>query len=154
MISLKKAQRVDCDDLHWIQVVSFQALLEKYQDYNTNPAAETNDRIIERFEQDFTDYYLIMLDEECIGMMRVCDYGNICRISPICILPEFQGRGYAQQAMALAETFYPCAHKWTLDTIAQESWLCYLYEKMGYHQTGKFETIKDGMDIVYYEKLI
>ena len=28
----------------------------------------------------------------------------------------------------------------------------YLYEKMGYHQTGKEEHINDQMDIVFYEK--
>lgn len=42
--------------------------------------------------------------------------------------------------------------KWTLDTIAQEAKLCYLYEKLGYRRTGKQETIKPGMDIVFYEK--
>lgn len=29
---------------------------------------------------------------------------------------------------------------------------CYLYEKLGYHQTGKTEIINDKMTIVFYEK--
>lgn len=154
MISLKKAKRSDCEELHRIQIASFQTLLEKYQDFDTSPAAETIERIIERFEQDFTDYFQILLDEQCVGMMRICDYGHTCRISPICILPEHQGKGYAQKAMKLAEKYYPFARKWTLDTIAQEHKLCYLYEKMGFRRTGQIETIKDGMDVIYYEKLI
>ena len=154
MISLKKAHRADCTELHGLQVRSFLSLLEKYQDFDTNPAAETVDRIIQRFEQSFTDYYLIMDSERAVGMMRVCDFGVICRLSPICVLPEHQGRGYAQQAILLAEALYPNARKWTLDTILQEEKLCHLYEKLGYRRTGKYEKIKDGMDLVYYEKLM
>ena len=41
---------------------------------------------------------------------------------------------------------------WCLDTILQEKGNLYLYEKMGYHQTGKVEHINDQMDIVFYEK--
>ena len=41
---------------------------------------------------------------------------------------------------------------WSLDTILQEKGNLYLYEKMGYHQTGRIENINDRMDIVYYEK--
>jgi len=50
------------------------------------------------------------------------------------------------------EHLYPDARKWELDTIAQEEKLCHLYEKMGYRKTGRVEKLKDGMDIVYYEK--
>lgn len=34
----------------------------------------------------------------------------------------------------------------------QEAGNCYLYEKMGYHQTGKMTVIKENMTIVDYEK--
>ena len=37
-------------------------------------------------------------------------------------------------------------------TILSEPGNCHLYEKMGYHQTGKVEHINDRMDIVFYEK--
>ena len=152
MISLKKAAQEDLKEIHRIQVASFQALLDKYQDHRTNPGAEIYPRIMERFQEETTDYYLICLDEQNIGMIRICDFGSVCRISPIGILPEFQGHGYAQQAMVLAETLYSNAEKWTLDTIRQEKKLCYLYEKLGYVPTGKQETIQPGMDIVFYEK--
>lgn len=39
-----------------------------------------------------------------------------------------------------------------LDTILQEKGNRYLYEKLGYRQTGKTEQINDKMMIVYYEK--
>ena len=39
-----------------------------------------------------------------------------------------------------------------LNSILQESSNCYLYEKLGYRQTGKAEQINDKMTIVFYEK--
>ena len=151
-ITLKLAEKADCNTILKTQVKAFSELLLKYQDYSSSPAAENLDKILQRFEQPFTDYYLIMLDDAAIGMLRVCDFGEKCRLSPICILKEHHGKGYAQEAIRQMEQLYPKAKKWELDTIAQEEKLCYLYEKMGYRKTGRIENLKDGMDIVYYEK--
>ena len=152
MIDLKKADRSDCEVIHRIQVKAFSPILLKYQDFDSNPASESLDDIYRRFDQSFTDYYLIELDGSVIGELRVCDFGATCSLSPICILPEFQGNGYAQKAIRLMEDLYPKAGLWELDTIAQEDKLCYLYEKIGYRKTGRVDHLKDGMDIVYYEK--
>lgn len=153
-IILKKAAEADCPIIHQIQTRAFLSLLDKYQDFETNPAAEPLERICQRFAQEFTDYYLICLNDIRIGIMRICDWGEVCRLSPICILPEFQGHGYAQQAIIQAEALYPNAKIWKLDTILQEPKLCHLYEKMGYHRTGESHRIKDGMDLVCYSKEI
>lgn len=152
MVELRRASEVDCPVIHRIQVKAFAPLLEKYQDVDSNPAAESVAHIERRMAQSFTDYYLISLENEAIGVLRVCDFGEECRISPICILPEFQGNGYAKTAMGLAEAMYPEAKRWTLDTIEQEEKLCRLYESVGYHRTGETRHIKDGMDLVFYEK--
>ena len=154
MMNLRKAVESDCPLIHAMQVKSFAALLEKYQDFNTSPAAEGLERIQQRFAQPFTDYYLICRNDRPIGALRVCDYGESCRLSPIFVLPEFLGHGYARQAMTLAEERYPQAKEWTLDTILQEEKLCHFYEKMGYRKTGKYEKIKDGMDLVFYAKKV
>ena len=151
-ITLKLATKADCNTILKIQVKAFSQLLLKYQDYSSSPAAENLDKILKRFEQPFTDYHLIMLGEETIGMLRVCDFDEKCRLSPICILQEFHGKGYAQEAIRQMEQLYPKAKMWELDTIAQEEKLCYLYEKMGYRKTGRTERLKDGMDLVFYEK--
>jgi len=154
MITLKKATESDCVVIHRIQVNGFSQLLMKYEDFSSSPAAESLDQIAQRFAQPFTDYYLIILAEEAIGMLRVCNFGENCRLSPICILQEYQGNGYAQEAILEMEQLYPEAKKWELDTIAQEKKLCYLYEKMGYCKTGRMEHVKEGMDLVFYEKII
>ncbi len=41
---------------------------------------------------------------------------------------------------------------WSLDTILQEKGNLHLYEKLGYHRTGKIEKINEKMGIVFYEK--
>ena len=41
---------------------------------------------------------------------------------------------------------------WELDTILQEPKNCYLYEKMGYRQTGKKNVINERLTLVFYEK--
>ena len=153
-ISLKRATKEDCNLIWKIQVKAFSQLLLKYQDHASNPAAESPDDIIQRLDQPFTNYYLIMLEDEAIGMLRVCDFGENCRLSPICILPEYNGKGFAQKAILEMEALYPKAKKWELDTIAQEEKLCYLYEKMGYRKTGRTEHLKDGMDLTFYEKIM
>ena len=153
-LSLKKATEGDCPLIHSIQVKSFADLLQKYEDYESSPAAESLDQIRQRFDQPYTEYYLIQLGDQTVGAIRICNFGVNCRISPICILQEYQAKGYAQEAIRQMELLYPGAKKWELDTIAQEEKLCHLYEKLGYHKTGRVEHVKDGMDLVFYEKEI
>jgi len=153
-VALRKAQQADLPLIHSMQVSAFMPILEKYHDYDLSPAAEGKERIAERFEQPFTVYWLIMAEGQPVGAMRVCDFGERCRVSPIFVLPEHHGHGYGQQAMVLAEEIYTDASVWELDTILQEPGLCRMYERLGYKPTGKTEHIKDGMDIVFYEKKI
>ena len=136
-----------------MQVKAFSALLEKYQDYDTSPAAENFEKVMERFQQPWTTYYFISTGTETVGVIRVVDKkdGSRKRISPIWIMQEYRNKGYAQAAMIAAEHIYG-PENWSLDTILQEKGNLHLYEKMGYHQTGQIEKINDRMDIVYYEK--
>lgn len=152
MITLKKAILSDCSEIYDLQIKSFKALLDKYQDYDYNPGAESIEKTINRFNEELSEYYFICLDTKNIGALRICRFDNLCKLKQIFVLPEYQGKGYAQQAITLSELLYPDATQWKLDTIKQEEKLCHLYEKMGYKKTGKELKIKDGMDIVFYEK--
>ena len=137
-----------------MQVESFLSLYEKYQDTDTSPATEKIDKVIWRLEQPNTYFYKIMADEICVGAIRIIDdkKENIRkRISPLFILPNFRGRGYATQAIIESEKIHGDKN-WFLDTILQEEGICALYEKMGYVATGKTELINDRMTLVDYEK--
>jgi len=151
-ILLEKALLEDCQEIYDLQIKSFRTLLNKYQDYGYSPGAEQIERTIQRFQEPITNYYFISLSGKHIGALRICNFDKLCKLKQIFILPEYQGHGYAQQAITMIEQLYPSAERWELDTILQEEKLCYLYEKMGYKKTGQTQKIKAGMDIVFYAK--
>ena len=152
-ISLIVATEKDMQTVWEMQVKAFSDLLEKYRDYGTSPAAEGFEKVMEKYRQPWTTYYLIAADDVIVGVIRVVDKkdGSRKRISPLCIMPEYRNKGYAQAAMTAAEQIYG-SDNWSLDTILQEQGNLHLYEKMGYHRTGQIEKVNDRMDIVYYEK--
>lgn len=154
MIILRKATLADCQEIYDLQVISFKSLLDKYQDMDSNPGAEKVEYIMEQFQKPFIDFYLICLDEKHIGAMMIAHFEKTGIMNRICILPEYQEKGYAQEAMRIAESFYPDVEKWKLETILQEKKLCHLYEKMGYQRTDENLHIKEGMDIISYEKSV
>ena len=152
-VELIAAAKEDIRTLWEMQVEAFKGLLETYQDYGLSPAAESIDKVEARFNQPWTTYFFIVADGTKAGAVRVVDKkdGSRKRISPIFIMPEYRGRGYAQEAILAVEELYG-SDNWCLDTILQEKGNLHLYEKMGYRQTGRVEKINDRMDIVFYEK--
>ena len=153
-IKLIAANLEDLNTILQMQKEAFSELYAKYQDTETSPATEKYENILFRFNQPETTYYFITADNVKVGVIRIVDCKDGVtrkRISPIFIMPEYRNQGYAQQAIKEAERIHGKGH-WKLDTILQEEGNCYLYEKLGYHQTGKTEQINDKMTIVYYEK--
>lgn len=153
-IKLIVAEFDDIDTILQMQKEAFAGLYAKYQDTETSPATEKYEDILFRFNQPETTYYFITTNGEKVGVIRVVDCKDGVtrkRISPIFIMPEYRNQGYAQQAITEAERIHGKKH-WKLDTILQEKGNCYLYEKLGYHQTCKTEQINERMTIVFYEK--
>lgn len=152
-ITLFKSGLNEAAIIHEMQIKAFMPLLNKYQDYETSPANEPVERIIDRLNQSFTDYYIIKSSNISIGAIRIVRKENkIYRVSPIFILPEHQGKGIAHKVFSIIEDIYNDARIWELDTILQEQGNCYLYEKIGYQKTGELIQINDKMTIVFYEK--
>ena len=153
-IKLIAANLEDLNTILQMQKEAFSELYATYQDTETSPATEEYKDILFRFNQPETTYYFITANDEKVGVIRVVDHKDGTtrkRISPIFIMPEYRNKGYAQQAIIESERIHGKNH-WKLDTILQGKGNCYLYEKLGYHQTGKTEQINDKMTIVYYEK--
>ena len=152
-VTLRQAKREDMETIWKMQVEAFADLLQVYQDYDMSPAAEGPDKVMARFEQPWTRYYFIEAEGKDVGAIRVIDKrdGSRKRISPLWIMKEFRGKGYAQDAIRAVEDLYG-KDNWCLDTILQEKGNLHLYEKMGYKRTGRIERINERMDIVFYEK--
>ncbi len=153
-VKLKRIDIEEAEKLWKMQVEAFQDLYEKYQDTETSPATENIDKILMRLNQPFTYYYWIETENIAIGAIRIVDKkeaGKSKRISPVFVMAEYRNKGFAQKAMQLAEEIHGDSN-WELETILQEKGNCYLYEKMGYHQTGKTEVINEKMTLVFYKK--
>ena len=152
-VELRKAEKEEMHKLWEMQVKAFIGLLDKYNDYDMSPSAESYERILQKYDFEGTTYYFIVADGNEIGGIRIIDKkdGSRKRISPLWIMPEFRNKGYAQQAILAAEQLYG-SDNWKLDTILQEEGNIHLYEKLGYRRTGKIDKISDAMDIIYFEK--
>lgn len=105
-----------------------------------------------------SDWWLVQEHGQPIGALRIVrerteDGLPCCRVSPLFILPEHQGRGIGQAALLAAFELYPEAAQWRLSTILQEHANCHLYEKLCFRRTITAPTACPGMDIVYYTRL-
>lgn len=153
-IQLIRASVEDAETIWKMQVRSFAELLNRYQDYETNPANEPIDKVINRLQQDSTYFYFIRYGEQFVGAIRVIDASNKNirkRISPIFVLPEFRNHGVAAKAIVKAEEIHG-SDNWELETILQERGNCHLYEKLGYRQTSKTQAINEKMTLIFYRK--
>lgn len=100
---------------------AFKSLLEKYQDFETSPASENIQRTIDRLHQIQTDYYFIVYNSIKIGAIRIVRKKNRrYRVSPLFILPEYQGKGIAKAMMQTVERMYEDGLVWELETILEE----------------------------------
>ena len=84
-VRLKAATREDMENIWKMQIEAFSGLLEKYQDYDMSPAAESFEKVLARFEQPWTTYYYIVAGDENVGAIRIVDKkdGSRKRISPL-----------------------------------------------------------------------
>lgn len=153
IITLVRATMNDAETIWLMQRAAFAGLLEKYQDFDTNPGNEPLEKVQWRFSLPATYFYFIQVDGVNAGAIRVVDArdGSPKRISPLFVLSEFRGMGVAQAAIREAERIHGDSG-WSLATILQEKGNCHLYEKMGYRPTGDMKIINDRMTLVFYEK--
>jgi GNAT superfamily N-acetyltransferase len=153
MIELHKAMEADAERIHATQVAAFQPLLLKYQDRDSNPANEPLARTITRINRKDGGFYKLLKNKVFVG--AICLFTKepgIYWISPMFVLPSFQGKGYAQEALQRVESTFTDAKVWRLATLEEEQENCYLYEKAGYQKTGKKQVVNERATLVYYEK--
>jgi len=152
-IELVRASMEDAEVIWKMQLAAFAELLERYQDFDTNPGNEPLEKVQWRFSFPATYFYFIQVDGVNAGAIRIIDHHDDSpkKISPLFVLPKFQGKGIAQAAIHEAERIHG-SDNWCLDTILQEKGNCHLYEKMGYRQTGETRVINDRMTLVLYQK--
>lgn len=152
-IRLVKATKLDAELLHRLQIEAFMPLYKKYHDDDTNPAKESKERILQKVED--TDFFIIYHGEEPVGGIRVKeDYEEekVKWISPLFIVPQWQNKGFAQEAIRMVFERYKRTDTWRLATIKQEIGNCYLYEKLGFERDGFEQIVNEKMTLVGYCK--
>ncbi|MEK3808559.1 GNAT family N-acetyltransferase [Bacillus sp. FSL H8-0547] len=149
---LVKAVIEDSEMLHSGQVSAFKPLLERYRDFDTSPANEPISKVRSRIREGH--FYKVMADGQFAGAIRIKrgEETESHWISPMFILPEWQGRGFAARTIQLAAEKYPEAGKWELATILEEEKNCRVYEKAGFTRTGVKKKLNDAATLVYFEK--
>lgn len=91
-VTLSRANIGNAKEIYAMQVEAFKVLLEKYQDFDTNPGNESVEKVEMRLKQDFTFFYFICIGQKKVGAIRIVDQkeeGKNKRISPLFVLPEF-----------------------------------------------------------------
>ena len=158
-IRLVLATEKDAELLHRLQVEAFMPLYEKYHDDETNPAKESLNTVRWKItDRTKSDFYIIEFENKAVGGVRVRNHngGNITEgvrwISPIFVIPKFQGKGIAQKVIQKVFELYPDTLTWKLDTIKQEPGNGHLYEKCGFVRYGDEDVINGKMTLVKYEK--
>lgn len=66
-ITLEKAISEDANALHALQIKSFLPLLEKYKDFETSPAAEPQEKTLNRINDPLKGFYKILKDGSLVG---------------------------------------------------------------------------------------
>ncbi len=155
VVKIEKAIESDANAIFDIQVNAFKPLLEKYQDFHTNPANESMNRVVTRINNPTGDFYKINVDNVLVGAIYVFwKEQTQFWISPMFILSTYQGQGIAQQAIMLVENRFPQAITWELATIMEEERNCYLYEKLGYMKTGVIKQLNPNATLGFYKKIM
>ena len=70
---LKRATCEDAELIWKMQIEAFSDLYEKYKDTDTSPATEPLEKLLSRLRQCFTYYYIIEVDKNIVGALRVVD---------------------------------------------------------------------------------
>ncbi|WP_312504727.1 GNAT family N-acetyltransferase, partial [Bacillus luti] len=99
----------DAASLFQMQIDSFNPLLNKYKDYETNPANESIEKTILRINNPCSNFYKMMIDSNLVG--AICIFPKEISykfwISPMFIHPIYQGKGIAQKVLILIEEMFP-----------------------------------------------
>ena len=153
-LELVRFQPQDIDTVWAIQREAYRPLYETYQDDETSPWLESRALLLEKYTRPGVAGYLFLADGQPVGAVRIIiDAENRrARVSGLGVLPAWQGRGIAQEALRRIERLHPEAAHWSLGTILQEPKNCHLYEKLGYRRYGELKPVNEKMTLVFYQK--
>ena len=154
-ITFERATPEDAEKLLEIQKEAFQEALRLYEDYGTNPAFDSLQKITHRILSHH--YYKVMADGTMVGGVHAEDKGEgRYYLHRIFIHPRYENLGIGKQAMTFIENLEACrnASVWMLDTPHKSYKNHAFYEKLGYVKTGEEKKISEKLTLLYYTKTV
>lgn len=94
--------------------------------------------------------YMIMYMDRPAGYVRVARYGEMARISPIFVAPEYWRRGIGTRALNYMRAIYPDAARWSLSTLASCEANRAFYISLGYRLEGYERPLMREVEVARY----
>lgn len=149
-VKLRRAIRSDMGPMLRMQRAAFA---DEYR--RQGAAQESLDRLAAReLERAIgapgSDCYVIMYAGRDVGAVRVARCGEVARISPIFVVPEYWRRGIGTRALNYVRALYPDAARWTLSTMAWSAANCAFYRKLGFEREGGARPLHSEVELARY----
>lgn len=154
-ITFELAKPEDAKELYEIQKLAYKEQLERYRDYETNPAVEGIEWVLFKIKHHI--YYKIICDEKIIGAVDIYQHKRSSlhyELNGLVVHPDYQNHGIGKKAIEFAENEFKDAKVWTTWTPHKMEKNHHFYEKIGYKKTGIEEKISDTLILVQYGKKI
>lgn len=152
-IKLEIAKQSDIPELVLLQKSAFKQSYDAHHNKD-NPYTQGFLEIMDWMENPAITYRKIIADGTLCG--AIAYYNNAAGeyyLARVFVLPGFQRKGAASEAIRQCELGFPEAHKFSLDVSLDNlpAKACFL--KSGFRDTGERETAND-LTIAIYEKIV
>lgn len=161
MVALRLTAIQDVDILIEVQKKAFQPLYEKYHDSGNPYLRDQRDILCRLNNSDFL-YLTILLDDKIVGGILYRLHGAtpfIEKLLPgqyyltrVYVLPEYQNKGIASEAILQSEKYLDCPKKLIVDFPEDLDKNRKCYAKCGYTDTGKRLEAEPGVVLACFEK--
>jgi len=130
-IIIKKASLKDASDILHVQMAAFESEGKLYNDFTISPLVETIEQVVKDFD---THIILksVLNNGQLVGSVRGVMQGDICWLSRLSVLPEYQKKGIGTNLMLEIEKCFPKACRYELAAGSKSYGNINLYKKLGY----------------------
>ncbi len=108
-LSFQRASENDLEQIVSMYRDSFKELYDRYHDEKTSLYKEPVEVIKIKILQDNSFFFFIILNRSKVGLIRVIIDAkeNSAKLSPLLVLPKFQGQKIAQNSLLVIENLFP-----------------------------------------------